>query len=95
MTDSPTLPTLLFYARDGCDLCQEARADLQAVLEDRVKRGEPIARVRVVDVDTDAELKGRYGDLLPVMALQGREISLVMGQRTISRFLDTVLGRIG
>ena len=93
MTDSPTLPTLLFYARDGCELCDEARADLQAVLEERVKRGEPIARVRVVDVDTDEELRRRYGDLLPVISVNGRDVTLAMGQRTISRFLDATLGR--
>jgi hypothetical protein len=95
MTDSPTLPTLLFYARDGCELCKEARNDLQAVLEERVKRGEPIARVRVVDIDADAELKSRYGGLIPVMTLNGRELPLASGQRSIGRFLDTALGRLG
>jgi hypothetical protein len=94
MMHSSTVPTLLFYARDGCDLCDEARADLQAVLEERVMRGDPIARVRVVDIDSDAELKGRYGDLIPVIALNGRELALVMGRRTISRFLDVALGRL-
>jgi hypothetical protein len=94
MTHSPTLPTLHFYARDGCQLCDEARADLQAVLEERVRRGDPIVRVRVVDIDTDPELKGRYGDLIPVIALNGRELTLAMGQRTISRFLDVLLGRL-
>jgi hypothetical protein len=94
MMHSPTVPTLLFYARDGCHLCDEARADLQAVLEERVMRGDPIARVRVVDIDSYAELKGRYGDLIPVIAMNGRELTLVMGRRTISRFLDVVLGRL-
>jgi hypothetical protein len=94
MTQSPTFPVLSFYARDGCHLCDEARADLQAALEDRVKRGEPIARVRVVDVDADEELKRRYGDLIPVMALNGTELTLVMGRRTIERFLDRTLGRL-
>lgn len=95
MDHSPTLPTLDFYARDGCHLCDEARADLQAVLENRVRRGDPIARVRVVDVDADAELKRRYGGLIPVMAVGGNELTLVMGRRTIERFLDRTLGRLG
>ena len=94
MIDSPTLPTLLLYARDGCDLCDEARADLQAVLEERVRRGEPIARVRVVDIDSDVELSSRYRDLIPVFSLNGRELLLVMGQRTIERFLDAALDRV-
>jgi hypothetical protein len=82
-----------FYARDGCELCEEARADLQAALEDRVKRGDPVARVRVVDIDADAALKTRYGDVVPVLALNGVELSLAMGRRTIDRFLDRTLGR--
>jgi len=94
MTNSPDLPTLLLYARDGCHLCEEARADLQAALEDRVKRGEAIARVRVVDIDSDADLKARYNDLIPVFALNGSELPLVMGRRTIDRFLDHALGRV-
>jgi hypothetical protein len=95
MTHSPTLPTLLFYARDGCELCDEARADLQAVLEGRVRRGEPIARVRVIDIDADEELKARFGGLIPVMSMNGNELTLASGQRTIDRFLDTSLGRLG
>ena len=89
MTHSPDVPTLTFYARDGCHLCDEARADLQAVLEDRVKRGEPIARVRVVNIDTQPALRERYNDVIPVMALDGAELPLAMGRRTIDRFLDT------
>ena len=94
MTSSPDVPTLIFYSRDGCHLCDEARADLQAALEDRVKRGEPIARVRTIDIDTDPDLKSRYNDVIPVMALNGTEIPLVMGRRTIDAFLDRALGRV-
>ena len=93
MSLSPTLPTLDFYARDGCTLCDEARADLQAALEDRVKRGDPIARVRVVDVDTDAELKARFGGLIPVISINGSNLTLAMGRRAIDTFLDRTLGR--
>jgi hypothetical protein len=94
MTHSPDVPTLILYARDGCHLCDEARADLQAALEDRVKRGDPIARVHVVDIDWDTELKTRYSDVIPVMRVNDTEIPLVMGRRTIDRFLDTTLGRL-
>ena len=93
MSSSLHVPTLSFYARDGCTLCDEARTELQAVLEERVLRGDPIARVHFVDVDTDRELEARYGDLLPVIAMNGNELTLVMGRRVIERFLDRVLGR--
>jgi hypothetical protein len=93
MTHSPDLPTLILYSRDGCELCDEARAELQAALEERVKRGDPIARVRTIDIDTDPDLKARYNDIIPVLALNGTELPLVMGRLTIERFLDHALGR--
>ena len=94
MNHSPDLPELTFYARDGCHLCDEARADLQAVLEERVMRGEPIARVHVVNIDTQPHMRERYNDVIPVLALRGAELPLAMGKRTIGRFLDQALGRL-
>jgi hypothetical protein len=86
--------TLLFYARDGCELCTETRDSLQAALEARVMRGDPIARVREVDIATDPELTVRYGDLIPVIELNGQALPLAMGRRAIDRFLDRVLPRL-
>jgi hypothetical protein len=80
--------------RDGCELCKESRDNLQAALEARVVRGEPIARVREVDIATDPELTARYGDLIPVIELNGQELPLAMGRRAIDAFLDRVLPRV-
>ncbi len=88
------MPTVLLYMRDGCHLCEETRDVMQAALEARVLRGEPIARVREVDIDADPELKARYGDLIPVLALEGTELPLAMGRRAIDAFLDRVLPRL-
>lgn len=88
------LPTLLFYARDGCELCEEARDVLQAALESRVQRGDAIARVREVDIAADPELAARYGDLIPVLSMNGVELPLAMGRRAIDAFLDRVLPRL-
>ena len=88
------MTTVIFYTRDGCHLCEETREVLQAALEARVLRGEPIATVREMDIDTDPELKSRYGDLIPVLALDGRELPLAMGRRAIDAFLDHVLPRL-
>lgn len=88
------MPTLDFYTRDGCGLCAEARLELQAVLEQRVRRGDPIARVHEVDLKQQPDLEERYGALIPVLALNGTELTLAMGGRTIALFLDRVLGRL-
>jgi hypothetical protein len=86
--------TINFYTRVGCELCAESRDVLQAALEARVVRGEPIARVREVDIGTDPELKARYGDLIPVLELNGVELPLAMGRRAVDAFLDRVLPRL-
>ncbi|MEO6350478.1 MAG: glutaredoxin family protein [Candidatus Limnocylindrales bacterium] len=93
MTPSPIGPTLKFYRRDGCDPCDEARLALQQVLEDRVRRGEPIPRVRFVDVTTEADLEKTYGPRIPVLAIGDAELSLTVSYRSIATFLDRVLGR--
>jgi hypothetical protein len=91
---SPALPTLHFYHRDGCHLCDDARAALQQVLEDRVRRGDPIARVREINLTRQPELEARYGTLIPVLRVDDQELALVTSYHTIAEFLDRVLGRL-
>ena len=54
---------LTLFGRDGCHLCDEARAVL-----DRV--GEPY---EVVDIEQDDALLGRYLERIPVVAVDGVE----------------------
>jgi hypothetical protein len=93
MTHSPNLPTLDFYARAGCEMCDEARLDLQVALEQRVLRGDPIVNIREVDISADPDLQSRYGPVIPVLSLNGLELTLANGNRSISLFLDRALGR--
>ena len=90
---SPPQPTLDFYRRDGCESCDEARVALQVVLEERVRRGDPIPRVRYRDVAKSPALESEFGARVPVIALGKDEISLILSERSIARFLDRVLGR--
>jgi glutaredoxin len=62
------MPVLTLYRRPGCHLCTEARAVLLPLcqrlglaLEER-------------DVDTDPALAARYGERIPVLALDGAEL---------------------
>jgi hypothetical protein len=90
---SPT-STLNFYRRDGCELCDDARQALQIVLEERVRRGDPIPRVREINLSRQPELEADYGARLPVLVLGSDELALVTSARTIGLFLDRVLGRL-
>ena len=86
-------PTLDFYRRDGCEPCDEARFALQAVMEDRAKRGDPNPRVRYHDVSTDSELQARFGARVPVLKLGDDELDLNPSARAIGQLLDRNLGR--
>ena len=56
------------YVRQGCHLCDDARAVLAAAL---AERGADAPAWDEVDVDSDADLADRYGDLVPVVTVDG------------------------
>lgn len=87
-------PTLDFYTRDGCHLCDDARDALQAVMEERARRGLPNPRVRYVNLTRQPELEVRYGARIPVLAVGDDEIALATSSRSIAAFLDRVIGQL-
>ena len=72
MIDDPLRPLLTVYGRPGCHLCEEAERCCRSSLEERVRRGEPMPRVRHVSIDGEADLETRYGALIPVFVVGGR-----------------------
>ncbi len=57
---------VVLYGRAGCHLCDVAR---EQVARTCAAAGQGW---REVDVDDDAELVSRYGDLVPVVTVDGR-----------------------
>ncbi len=84
---------LLFYGREHCAPCTEARHSLQWILEERASRGDVVPVVRVVEVTGDPDLETRYGAVVPVVAIGGRELALVTSTRQLRAFLDASLPR--
>lgn len=60
--------TLQLYSRPGCHLCEELAERLVRLLQGR-------ADVQIVNIDDDLLLKKRYGRRIPVLAVEGRELS--------------------
>jgi glutaredoxin len=56
------------YGRDGCHLCDDARAGLEAL------RARVPFSLQEVDIEADAELHKRYLERIPVIALDGEEL---------------------
>lgn len=59
---------LIIYSRADCHLCREMEEELA-----EMTRGHPV-RIRVVDVDTDPELRRRFGLRVPVLAAGEEEV---------------------
>jgi hypothetical protein len=60
---------LTLVHRDGCGLCDEMLADLQAL-----GRSLALPPLDVVDVDADPQLQRRYGVQVPVLLLDGTKV---------------------
>lgn len=76
------------YGRPGCHLCTEARAMLTEVAT------EAGARLRIVEIDieSDSELLRSYLERIPVIAIEGTEISeLVPNRDALRTSLDTLV----
>ncbi|EON14265.1 MULTISPECIES: glutaredoxin family protein [Pandoraea] len=63
-----TAPALTLYGRKWCHLCDDMLAALEAM------RPAWNFSVTVVDVDSDPALEAQYDEIVPVLALDGREL---------------------
>ena len=63
----PSDHRITLLSRAGCHLCDDARGVLLRVA---AEVGTPIQEQ---DVDTDPELRARYGDYVPVILIDGKE----------------------
>jgi glutaredoxin len=63
------MSTVTLYGRPGCHLCEDARATLE-----RLRSREPFA-VEDVDIESDPALHARYLERIPVIAVDGEELS--------------------
>ena len=63
---------IVFYYRNGCHLCEEMAAGLHA--------GWPSVfdRLTWIDVDESAELREKYGEMVPVLLVDGELICRFM-----------------
>jgi Glutaredoxin-like domain (DUF836) len=82
------LPDLFLYTRPGCHLCDETRALVQGLLEDRAAHGRRIAAIRERDITTNPEWERAYFDRIPVVELGGRHLDLAISAGALRRFLD-------
>jgi glutaredoxin len=62
-------PHVILYGRQGCHLCEEMRAVIERV-------GQRVAlELEEIDVDAQPALRARYDTEVPVVAVDGVEVS--------------------
>ncbi len=73
------------YGKPGCHLCDDARAVVERV------RAERAFELEEVDVSLDPVLFRRYGERIPVLALDGEELfELFVEEASLRERLDRV-----
>ncbi len=60
--------TLTLYGKPGCHLCDDARAEIERI------QSEHHFELEQVDITLDPGLNRRYGERIPVLALEGEEL---------------------
>jgi glutaredoxin len=79
------VPAVTLYGKPGCHLCEEARAAVERV------RAERPFELEEVDVSLDPVLHRRYGERIPVLALEGEELfDYVVDEAVLRERLDRV-----
>jgi hypothetical protein len=63
-----SVPVVTLYGKPGCHLCDEAREQVERL------RAELRFELEQVDVTLDPGLHRRYGERIPVVALDGEEL---------------------
>ena len=73
------------YGKPGCCLCDEARAEIEAVRAGRE------LELEEVDVSVDPRLWSRFGERIPVLEIDGEEaFELHVDRSELERRLDRV-----
>jgi hypothetical protein len=93
MTDAP-LPDLVLYRRADCSLCDEARAMVDALLDDRRQRGLPAPTVDERDIDTKDAWQRAFFDKVPVVELGEARLETVTSLAKLRRLVAEQLDGI-
>lgn len=80
--------TVVLYSRPSCHLCDEARTAILSLRREGVR-----FKLREVDIESDDVLLSRYLERIPVVSVDGAQVSeLFLDVDALRARLDTVRG---
>jgi Glutaredoxin-like domain (DUF836) len=88
--DAP-VPDLVLYSRPACDICDETRRILKALLAERAAFAVPTPKLVERDIDTDPGWQRAYFTSIPVVEFAGRRLELVTSAAKLRALLHDVL----
>lgn len=78
---------MVLVGRSGCHLCEQAVTVVAQVVAEAGETWE------LVDVDGDPDLRARYGEMVPVVLVDGRQVDF--HRIDVGRVRDALAGRRG
>ena len=90
MHDAP-LPDLVLYGRPGCGLCDETKALLTGLLDERARAGLPAPTLQERDIESDPAWERAFFASIPVVELDGRRLELATSVAKLRRLMTDVL----
>lgn len=85
------LPDLVLYSRPDCGLCDEARAILAALLEERARTGLPVPPFVERDITSDPSWERAYFTTIPVVEIGGQRLELATSPAKLRVLLTSTL----
>jgi hypothetical protein len=85
------LPDLILYGRPGCELCDEARVIVAALLQDRQEAGLRAPTLVERDIEADPGWERAFFATVPVIELGDRRLELATSTAKVRRLLADVL----
>ncbi|HEY7736425.1 MAG TPA: glutaredoxin family protein [Candidatus Limnocylindrales bacterium] len=89
------LPDLVLYTRPGCELCDETRDMLTALLAQRSAAGQPTPAIREQNIEDDDDLHRRYLAVIPVIVIGDLRLELATSVGKVRRLLADALDAPG
>jgi len=91
LPDDAPVPDIVLYTRSACDLCDDTRRILKALLAERAAFAVATPRLIECDIDTNDEWQRANFTAIPVVEFAGRRLEIVTSAAKLRALLRDVL----